>query len=119
MYIETLAVFALVHLLAAASPGPNLVVVCSYASTVSRKAVCLPASASFSVCLHGRPRQHLGWQRCWPTFRLFIPQSGLSRRLELASLGVNLPVFVTNAVFDHATSEPNEVDRAEQEEQLL
>ena len=38
MYIETLAVFALVHFLAAASPGPNLVVVSSYASTVSRKA---------------------------------------------------------------------------------
>jgi threonine/homoserine/homoserine lactone efflux protein len=34
MYIETLAVFALVHLLAAASPGPNLVVVSSYGSTV-------------------------------------------------------------------------------------
>ena len=43
MYIETLAVFALVHFLAAASPGPNLVVVSSYASTVSRKAGLLAA----------------------------------------------------------------------------
>jgi len=43
VYIETLAVFALVHFLAAASPGPNLVVVSSYASTVSRKAGLLAA----------------------------------------------------------------------------
>jgi threonine efflux protein len=42
MHIETLALFALVHLLAAASPGPNLVVVSSYA-TVSRKAGLLAA----------------------------------------------------------------------------
>jgi threonine efflux protein len=43
MYIETLAIFALVHLLAAASPGPNLIIVSSYPSTVSRKAGLLAA----------------------------------------------------------------------------
>jgi threonine efflux protein len=42
MHVEALAVFAFVHLLAAASPGPNLVVVSSYAA-VSRTAGLLAA----------------------------------------------------------------------------
>jgi len=40
-HIETLAIFALVHLLAAASPGPNLVVVSSYASSSRRQGLLI------------------------------------------------------------------------------
>jgi RhtB (resistance to homoserine/threonine) family protein len=42
-YLSILATFAVVHLLAAASPGPNLIIVSSYASTVSRKSGLLAA----------------------------------------------------------------------------